>query len=184
MQIDIKDLQVKRFKAQASNTALHFAIYKSRHNRSRSWYGQTSYYQTSQKCYFMIRKYPTGCQYYPRRDDFSTRHDYSVFYKIETRLSVLQKSWRERDVSAMYKTVRCPKTAVTVAGKSIASPREVANPSTTLARPRLTIYRPRVPSRSNWFSMMLPREKRRSRQFRKSDLPLRLSSQNSKLKST
>lgn len=34
------------------------------------------------------------------------------------------------------------------------------------AHPRLTIYRPRVLNRSNWFSIMLPREKRRSRQFR------------------
>jgi len=146
-------------------------------------YIQTDYYQTSKNItlrHVNIRL-PIWLPIFSAT--ISRRDDYSVFlYNWKPSLGPAKIA--AKDVNVMCKTVRCPENGCNRGRQIYCVTSQVANPSTTLARLRLTIYRPRVPSRSNWFSMMLSREKRRSRQFRKSDLPLRLSSQNSKLKST
>lgn len=50
--------------------------------------------------------------------------DCAVFYTIETRLSA-RTEIVTKDVSVIYKTAHCPKTAATVADKSITSPRKL-----------------------------------------------------------
>lgn len=77
-----------------------------------------------QKRYPTIRKYPIGCQYFPRRDEFPTRRLFGLFYRIETRLSRGPAEIEDVRRDAQNCAVVL-KMAATAADKSIASPRKL-----------------------------------------------------------